>query len=503
MAETADWGPSGVIEADSGYAAARPRLSFVDLILQLWRAKWIMMLIALPIFALGLYAAFQMPKSYESRSSLYVTSGDEVRSSSILSNPDFAQGPDTEQVIQGELEILRTKLVAERTLSRFPMDRLYPKLAEAQAEELAKTPPEQVEAVKFEYFQKSVQGFGRNFWSSAAPNSNVISVGFKHEDPEVAAEVLTALMATYLNRRAELFGSRPVDQLTAQRKRFEGELLQAEDAIRDYLRTNNIGDFGSERSTAQGLFTAISSELSTVRARTSAIEGQLATTRTQFASTPAQLELFVEDTSAERLRDLEIERNQALVSYTPDSRRVQAIDKQIEDLRAFIAAQSGLAGTTRRGPNPTYQALESSLNTLEAEAQSLSGQRAELERQLGEIEAKLTRFSQLEPIWSELQRNRDLMESNVRAIAEREQQEGAIAGITAQAAESVKITEPPTVPIKGSSLKFPVAVLSLLLAGFTALVAGLLYTFTRQGFSTPGSLRRTTGLPVLGVIGRR
>jgi len=364
MAETADWGPSGVIEADSGYAAARPRLSFVDLILQLWRAKWIMMLIALPIFALGLYAAFQMPKSYESRSSLYVTSGDEVRSSSILSNPDFAQGPDTEQVIQGELEILRTKLVAERTLSRFPMDRLYPKLAE----------------------------------------------GFKHEDPEVAAEVLTALMATYLNRRAELFGSRPVDQLTAQRKRFEGELLQAEDAIRDYLRTNNIGDFGSERSTAQGLFTAISSELSTVRARTSAIEGQLATTRTQFASTPAQLELFVEDTSAERLRDLEIERNQALVSYTPDSRRVQAIDKQIEDLRAFIAAQSGLAGTTRRGPNPTYQALESSLNTLEAEAQSLSGQRAELERQLGEIEAKLTRFSQLEPIWSELQRNRDLME---------------------------------------------------------------------------------------------
>ena len=502
MADTADWGPSGAIQADAGYTPTRPRLNFVDLILQLWRAKWLMILVALPIFALGLLAAFQMPKTFESNSALYVlTSGDEIRSSSIISGPEA--GPDTEQVIQGELQIMRTQVVAERTLGRFQLERVFPKLAEAKQKELASSPPEAAEAIEFEYFQESVAAFRRQFWAGAMPKSNVINVAYKHEDPQVAAEVLNATMAAYLNYRSELFGARPVDQLTAQRKRFEKELLEAEGEIRTFLSSNRIGDFNNERATAQALYSTISNDLFAVQSRASAADGQLARTRAQLGATAPEQDLFVEDTSAQRLRDLQIERNQALVNYTPDSRRVQAIDSQIQELENYLATQDGLAGTTRRGPNPTYQALETSLNTLEAEAESLAGQRVELQRQLNQIEARLNRFTRLEPEWNELQRNRDLLESNVRIIAEREQQEGTIASITSQEAESVKVTEPATVPLRGSSLKMPVAVLAFLFAGFTGLMAGLLRALTREGFSTPRSLQRTTGLPVIGAIGRR
>ena len=138
---------------------------------------------------------------------------------------------------------------------------------------------------------------------------------------------------------------------------------------------------------------------------------------------------------------------------------MQAIDRQIAELRAFLGAQDGPVGTIRRGPNPTYQALETALNTSEAEAESLATQQAELERQLQAVEDKLDRFSGLEPRWNELIRNRDLIDTNIRNIAEREQREGTVAGITAQEADSVKVTEPATVPIEGSSLKLLVAVL--------------------------------------------
>ena len=502
MTDIADWGPSGIFQADAGYVPARPRLSFADLALQLWRAKWLMILVAAPIFALGLFAAFQMPKTFESRSALYVTSGDEVRSTTILGDPSFDQGPGIQEVIQGELQVLQTYLVAERTLSRFPLSRIYPDLAEARDRAIAKARPEHVEALEYEYFQKGVDAFRKAFWANATPNSNIVEVGFKHKDPQVAAELLNAAMATYLNRRAELFGSRPVDQLRAERKRVEGELLAAEDEIRIFLRENAIRDFASERSTAQGLYTAVSNELFTVRARMSAVEGQLARTRTQLSETAPEQDLYVEDSSAQRLRELEIERNQALVNYTPESRRVQAIDRQIAELRAFLGAQDGPVGTIRRGPNPTYQALETALNTSEAEAESLATQQAELERQLQAIEDKLDRFTGLEPRWNELIRNRDLIDTNIRNIAEREQREGTVAGITAQEADSVKVTEPATVPIEGSSLKLPVAVLALLFAGFSGLIAGLLRAFGRQGFSTSGSFQRTTGIPVLAATGR-
>ena len=502
MADLADWGPTGVLQADAGIVPARPRLSIADLILQLWRAKWLMMLVGLPIFALGLFAAFQMPKTFESRSALYVTSGDEVRASSISSDPSFDTGPGIQEVIQGELQIIQTQLVAERTLSRFPLNRIYPELAAARDKELASSDRNLAEAIEFEYFQKGVAALQKNFWASASPNSNIIAVGFKHEDPRVAAEILNAAMASYLQRRAELFGARPVDQLRAERKRFETALLETEGEIAQFLRDNEILDFASERSTAQNLYSAISNELFAVQARASAVRGQVSRTRTQLAETDPEQDLYVEDSSALRLQELEIERNQALVNYTPDSRRVQAIDRQIAELSEFLAQQDSPVGTVRRGPNPTYQALEETLNSSEAEAESLTGQRAELQRQLRSVEDKLNRFTVLEPEWNELQRNRDLIETSIRTIAEREQREGTVAGITAQEADSVKVTEPATVPLEGSSLKLPVAVLSLLFAGFTALIVGLLRAFTRTGFSTPRSLQNTLGLPVLGAVSR-
>ncbi|MEM7460327.1 MAG: Wzz/FepE/Etk N-terminal domain-containing protein [Pseudomonadota bacterium] len=502
MADFADWGPSGVVQTDAGYVPARPRLGMADLALQLWRAKWLMLLIGLPIFALGLFAAFQMPKTYESHSALYVTSGDEVRSSSILSDPSFDPGPGIQEVIQGELEILQTQLVAERTLSRFPLDRIYPELAVARDKQLARADPSMKDAIEFEQYQKGVAALRDNFWASASPNSNIISVGFKHEDPQIAAEILNAALAVYLQRRAELFGSRPVDQLRAERKRFEGQLLDAEAAISVFLTENQVRDFASERSTAQSLYAAISNELFTVQARASAVQGQLARTRIQLSETSPELDLYVEDSSAQQLRELEIERNQALVNYTPDSRRVQAIDRRIAELRAFLAAQDRPVGTVRRGPNPTFQALESSSNTFEAESASLREQEIELQRQLRAVEDKLNRFTQLEPTWNELLRNRDLIETSVRTIAEQEQREGTIAGITAQEADSVKVTEPPTVPIKGSSLKLPIAILSVLFAGFTALMFGLFRAYSKRGFATPSSLQKTVGLPVLGAVRR-
>ena len=361
---------------------------------------------------------------------------------------------------------------------------------------------DEADAIEFEYFQKGVDALQDGFWADAPPNSNIIAVGFEHKDPRAAAEILNAAMASYLQRRAELFGSRPVDQLRAERRRFESELLATEAAISEFLRENSIGDFASERSTAQGLYSAISSELSNVQSRRSAAQGQLSRTRTQLETTDSELDLFVEDTSAQRLRELEIERNQALVNYTPDSRRVQAIDRQINELRAFLNQQNAPVGTVRRGPNPTYQALETSLNAVEAEVESLDRQRIELERQLNAVEDKINRFTALEPEWNELQRNRDLIEGSVRAVADREQREGTGAGLTTEEADSVKVTEPATIPIKGKSMKFLVAVLSLLFAGFTALLVGLIRAFTRRGFSTSHSLQQTLGMPVLGTVSR-
>jgi len=491
MTDKADRRPNRVLQADAGYVPARSRLSSADFLLHLWRAKWLMLLVAVPVLVLGWLVASWMPVSYESRSALYVTT-DAGRVDRDYGVPNS---------VQGELQILRTRLVAERTLSRFPLSRTYPEIAAAQERALQRSEGAGIEAIRTAHFQQGVDAFQKALSARIAPSSNVIELRLAHADPEVAAELLNAVMAAYLNRRAELFEGRPISEAGAERKKVEGDLLKAEDDIQAFIAENAIRDFASERATAQGLFSVISSELSTVEARRKAITAQLNRTRTQLAETPAEQDLFVEDSSAERLRELEIERNQALITYTPESRRVQAIDRQIEELKAFIEAQDSPAGTVRRGPNPIYQALETSLNSLEAEAVSLTQQSAELSRQLRAVEDKLIRFTGLEPHWNELLRNRDAVETRLRALMTDTQTDGSASDAWDRLG-SVKVAEPATIANTGTSLKWPVIGLSLLFALFLAFTAGALKTRARRGFSTPGSLQRTTGMRVLATVGR-
>ena len=468
MTDSTDRRPARVAQAGSGYAPIRPRLGMADYLVQAWRSKWLILAVAAPILALGVYLAVKTPVTYESRAVLYVSAP--------------VPGQDVSQLAQGEREIFKTRLVAERTLSRFPLGRIYPGMRDAS-------------------FQSGVAALQDSIRVTAVPDSNIVNVRVVHHDPQVAAELLNAAIAVYLQRRAEIFSDQGLTATVTEQRSFETELLQAEDAIRAFLVEHSIRDFASERATAHALHALVSGELLSVEARQKAVEAQLRRIRAQLAETPRELDLFVEDSTADRLFDLEIERNQVLVTYLPDSQRVQALEAQIADLRARLEARDPLQGTVRRGPNPTYQALEMSRNAFEAEADSLAQKQAELARQLAAVEAKLERFSGLESEWNALQRTRDTLENRVSTSIGVGDVPAVNQGHAATGTAGITIAEPATVPRTGRSAAGPVLILSIL----TALILSILITLLRAGsvrsFPTASAFERTTGLPVLAAIG--
>jgi len=502
MAASQDWGPGGDSRSEVGVVRRRPWMGAAELVLQLWRAKWLMLAIFLPIFVLGLVAALQMPTKYEAQSRLYVRLGEESVYRPKVGTEGAGATPEQEQLIQAEIEILRSPVVAERALGRFPLSRVFPELVEAMKKQLADAPESQREAIAEQTFQKGVAALRKSFEAGSAPKTPVIGTALSHKDAQLSAELLNAVIGAYLDYRGEVFSVGGSDSLRDQRKKFEGELLAVESEIRAFLRRNQIGDFESERQTAQQLFATISGERLTNKSRASAVEGQLDIYNQQLATMAPQQDLYVEDNSAQRLSELRMEREELLSRYTEDSRAVQAIDTRIDQLQEYLNSRDGLSGTTRRGPNPVYQQIEQAAANLEAEAQSLALQRAELDRQLSSVEARLQRLNELQPEWQELQRRKALMEANVQNFSAREIEERALAEISNQSADSVRVLEPARVPIQGSSLKLPIAALAFLFAGFTALMAGLLRAMTRDGFATARSLERTIGVPVVGAVGR-
>lgn len=488
MADLEDRGPSRVARAKASPARVRVRLSFADILLLLWRAKWIMLAIGVPLLLIGLLIASQSPETYQATSRLLVRGGDEVQ---------------TERALRRELEILYSPVVAERTLARFPLKRLYPRLAEAQAKALAAGKPGDAEAIEAQYVHQSVDAFQQHFNADIAPERGIVSVGFRHERAGTAAEVLNAAIATYLTYRSELYSDAQVDTLTEQRKTAEAALLEAEEVIRSFLQEHDIGNFADEREAAQGLFSALTAELLAVRARANATERQVAVTRNKLAGTDPGISVPVDDIGQQALFNLQVEREQLLARYTENSQAVQNIDLQISQMEAYLQEPSSMTELTRTEPNPDYQALQASLDRFQAEAQSFAGQGIELEAQLTQIEARRTLFATLEPNWNEIVRTRDAREQNVLALAKQEPQAGPEGSLGREDSESVRVIEPARVPQESVSMRVPITALAILFAGFTALIGGLLHVFTRRGFPTSGALEKSTGLNVIGRLGRR
>ncbi len=462
-----------------------------------------MLAVFLPIAALGLVIASQSKTTYTTSTRLLATLDD-----FYVYRPLSGGGPasvplDQDQVIQAELELLRSPVVAERVLSRFRLDQVFPEIAEARDRKLAGASEEERGRQSRLAFQTGVDRLLKILETGAAPKTPVIFARFKHEDPEMAAEILNATIGAYLNYRAELLDDSSSDSFAAQRQSFEADLLDAEAQLRDFLVANGLSDFSGERAGIQGLLDTVKGELLAVEGRATAAQARLQELRVQLRQTDEEVDIYVEDTGDQTLQALQLERQDLLSRYTQDSRPVQAIDRRIARAEEFLNRQDGPRGTVRRGPNPVWQDLSTQLAALEAEARSLQEQRRELQRQVATLEVRQKKLGDLAPQWQELLRQRDLAERGVVDYATRESDARARVQMAQRNADNIRVIEPARAPMKGASASLPILALSLLFAGFTALMAGLLFAFTRAGFATAGSLERTLGVPVLASIPMR
>ena len=92
-----------------------------------------------------------------------------------------------------------------------------------------------------------------------------------------------------------------------------------------------------------------------------------------------------------------------------------------------------------------------------------------------------------------------MLSTNVRDFTAKAQASQAAGAIARQSNDNISIVERAVPPTEGTSLKKPVAALSLLLAAFTAFCVGLLRAMTRPGRPSPAAASRMIGLPVLAM----
>ena len=284
---------------------------------------------------------------------------------------------------------------------------------------------------------------------------------------------------------------------------FEQRLADADTAYQTFLTTNQIGDFDAEKASLSQLAAQIEQQQYATDASVNREKaGRLAAIDTELSGMAPEIGLYHDSdpTAATQLATLRVQREALMSRYTPDAQPVKDMDAQIARLEAAIAAgRTTQKGPERTGLNPVYQTFQTEKLQLTAEIAALKDTAATLGDQMSRLTERRLKLAQIEPQYQALNRDRDVLSTNVKDLAAKTDENEASAAVAAATNDDIRIVERAQPPTEGKSLRKPVLVLALAFALFSALCAGLLRMFLRPGLPTPASASRTLDLPVLGA----
>ena len=474
--------------------AGRPRYAPSDFITLLWRERGLMLSVFLLIFILGLAFAFTLKKSYAASSSILIQLGQEYVYEPRAGDAGRGAVPDTDSLVQSEVEILQSGELRERVLRRLGLTTVYPKLAA----KYAMASP----AAKAGLMAKAIEAMGKDLSVGSAPDTPVVRVAFEHEDPVMAARVVNTLLEEYLIYRRSVLIHPTSPVFERQRVMFEDQLGQADTAYQDFLSTNDIGDFAAQKTAATQLIGQIEAQRYAAEVTLQDRQARLATLETQLAQVSPEVGLYrdIDGAAGQRLAALRVQREELLSRYLPNTDTVKDIEAQIAQMEAGVTAgRTATDGARRIGVNPVHQTLQTERIQTIAEVAALQTSLQAYTAQSAKAVSQLQRLAELEPEFQALSMDRDVLQTSVRDFTVRERQDQAARQIASETNDNIRIVDRAVPATRGKSLRKPVVALALLFGLFSALCAGLVRMFLRPGLPTRASAQRTLDLPVLGT----
>jgi polysaccharide biosynthesis protein PslE len=467
-----------------GWADAR-RLSLADVAAMLWAERALVLSVGAAICALGLVAALLAPKTYTARSELIVRMGQEYVYQPASGG---AATPDMQAVVNAEMRLIGSGAVVRRAIESVGIGSLYPEIANAPGSSARK-------------IAAAERAFAEHLTIETAPQTPAIGLSFEHRNPEIAAQALNALVVQYLEHRRTVLVGGEFEALSEESADLSQRAADASAALSGFLTDNQIGDFESELAALSARAGDIETQLLDAQTRRREAEARAGALRSQMQAEPEQIELYAESDARRDLVAAQMEREQLLSRYQPDAMPVREVDRRIAQLEQFLAGGDP-PSVTRRGANPVRQDITTQLYGVQAEARAQRGRETALTQQRTEVRERIRTMQSLEPRFRQLQRERSVLDVNAQTFATRAEEARARSQLLGRATDNITPVEQASVPTQGKSLRWPIMIVTLLIAGIVAFAAGLSRGLLRRSFPTPSSAARALDTPVLAVMPR-
>lgn len=487
--------------------ALPPRLMMRDLMLTAATQKGRVFLIFFCIMAISLAAAVVTKPDYKASSSLLVLLGTE-HSFRPAAGQNFMSsgGVELEQVLRTEASIIGSDDLHRSVIRDIGIDKLYPALLEkpspvqqfvADTKQTVMTALGLVEPVVStgnrgdDVMSRAVGLFGKDLTITVDKKSSVIGLDFKNPNSAISAQALNVLESQYLNLRAKLYGDIQAPIVKVQRDSVGQQLNAADLALQSFKQEHDISNFAERRLILlrqQGdLETALAKAEGTIAgetARLNQLNAQLATATGARKGTgsPASALQGMVRTYQQRQEEAE---TRYRGSPAVDEARRQMLERET-DIARMQATQAYATQTDR---NKTEADLRSALAAHDA----IAAQLAAANKQLDALDADELNLHNLE-------RNRALLEDNLKAVSKILDERQIVETVEAHRESSVRVIQPPVPPLYPQPTRRLILMAGFVVSMLLSIGSIMMAHFFRSVYLRPEALEMDTGLTVLATV---
>lgn len=371
--------------------------------------------------------------------------------------PDLPEGRVSPQIrltreeqINGEIEILKSRFLAEKVVGSLGPTIIYEdlndpapgfsgSLSQAANNEESLTDKGKQTIVAAMRVQRSLTVEG-------VTDARVINIKFQHTDPHMVATVVNELVKLYVDHRIRVHKNPRFFAFFRKQSQMLGKKLeQSQEILRKFKREHDLtSDLANERT----LFLTLEAN----------VRDELNKTLAQEAEMENRLRNPVPDTRLlERLLELEIQERELLTKYNDESRLVQGVRDEIQMVRQRLA-------------NWDSTRYDAEMEALRARKQTQAAQLADFQRRLEEL-------NQIETEFTPLQQRVEIDRQNYILYLSKLEQSRISEAMDTQKIANVNLIEPAKAPLKpvGPNIR-----LNMLLAVFTGGFGGLGLAFLSE-----------------------
>ncbi|MEW5801023.1 MAG: Wzz/FepE/Etk N-terminal domain-containing protein [bacterium] len=506
--------------------------SLRDLLYVIFKHKGKIVLVFLTVFALAVLVISMQKPVYVSTAKILVKEGREnsTPTTAVMDVPERIMDTTRLEDINSEIEILRSRLLAEKVVEKLGYDLTSSSADTGQAparSAISQILSNSIQALKnllshlfpsplltsspLSPFESAVLTIQRHLAVQLVENSNVIQVSFSSPDPRVTVDVINTLLDFYLDHHLLVHKTPGAYQFFSdQAIEFQQKLEDSEKRLEEFKKRSSLAELDLQREILLRQKGEYESGLEQVESSIDGTKEQLQQQEDQLADQEHiiwQYEISrvnpLKEQLDSQLSQLKLQ-EQRLMNMFADAnqRRILDIRKEIGDVESQLKKLPGPEQfEVRVGLNDLYLRLTESILKNQADLRSFMAKRDNLEKNLLICEQKLNDLNETEVELNQLQRQIKIEEENFRLYRKKVEENRISDAMDTARFANISVIEPALTPLLPKpSMKMVKVFVAVVLGLAAGLGTALLFELMDHSIGTAEELEASLDLPVLGSI---